>query len=83
LDEFYAEYAGLWRHSNELRYEVQGRLRTHLKLLGALATRRVTFTALRKGMRMGAVLSSSESFLRAHHESEARLAEAAQVVQAA
>ena len=77
LDEFYAEYAGLWRHANDVRYALRGRFRTHLELLGALALRKVTFTALRKGMRMGAVLSSSESFLRAHRESEGRLAEAA------
>ena len=76
LDEFYAEYAGLWKHTLDVRYQVEGRLKTHLGLLAALATRRVTFSAIRKGMRMGSVLSSSDSFLRAHRESESRLAEA-------
>ena len=76
LDEFYAEYAGLWRHALSVRYKVHGRLRTHLELIGALALRKVTFQALRKGMRMGSVLSSPETFLAAHQTSETRLADA-------
>ena len=81
LDEFYREYAGLWKHANDVRYQVNGRMKTHLGLIAALATRRVTFTAIRKGMRMGNVLSDPATFLRAHGESEARLAEAASLVQ--
>jgi radical SAM superfamily enzyme YgiQ (UPF0313 family) len=77
LDEFYREYAGLWKHAVDVRYKVEGRLKTHLGLLAAIATRRVTLTAIRKGMRMGNVLSDPATFLRAHGESEARLAEAA------
>jgi radical SAM superfamily enzyme YgiQ (UPF0313 family) len=77
LDEFYEEYAGLWKHAMDVRYKVEGRLRVNLGLAAAVATRRVTLTALRKGMRMGSVLSSPTSFLRAHGESEQRLAEAA------
>jgi radical SAM superfamily enzyme YgiQ (UPF0313 family) len=76
LDEFYAEYAGLWKHALDVRYQVEGKLKTHLGLIAALATRRVTFSAIRKGMRMGSVLSSPASFLRAHDESDARLAAA-------
>ena len=76
LDEFYREYAGLWKHAVEVRYRIQGRIKTHLALVAALATRRVTLTAIRKGMRMGNVLSNPESFLRAHRESEDRLADA-------
>jgi hypothetical protein len=60
-----------------VRYQVEGKLKTNLGLVAALATRRVTFTAIRKGMRMGSVLSDPKSFLRAHGESEARLADAA------
>ena len=77
LDEFYREYAGLWKHAMDVRYQIEGKLKTHLGLLAAIATRRVTLTAIRKGMRMGSVLSDPASFLRAHGESEARLAEAA------
>lgn len=75
LDEFYREYAGLWKHGMDVRYQIEGRLRTHLGLVAALATGRVTMTAIRKGMRMGSRLANPMSFLRAHQESEARLAE--------
>lgn len=76
LDEFYREYAGLWKHAMDVRYQIEGKLKTQLGLLAAIATRRVTLSAIRKGMRMGSVLSDPASFLRAHGESEARLAEA-------
>ena len=74
LHEFYQEYAGLWRHAVDVRYRVHGRIKTHLALAGAIATRRVTVSALRKGMRMGNVLGRPESFLRAHQDSSSRLA---------
>ncbi len=74
LHEFYREYAGLWAHAVDLRHRMHGRIRTHLNLVAALATRKVTFGALRKGMRMGSVLSRPASFLRAHEESPQRLA---------
>jgi radical SAM superfamily enzyme YgiQ (UPF0313 family) len=77
LDDFYREYAGLWKHATDVRYKLEGKIRTHLGLLAAIATGRVTITAIRKGMRMGNVLGDPNSFLRAHRESEARLAEAA------
>ena len=75
LDEFYAEYAGLWQHATSVRYKAHGRMRTHLELIAALAMRKVTFSALSKGMRMGSVLSRPSSFLRAHRDSDKRLAE--------
>jgi hopanoid C-3 methylase len=74
LDEFYRELAGLWAHTVDVRHRVHGRLRTHLDLVAALASGRVSFGALRKGMRMGSVLSRADSFLRAHRESGKRLA---------
>ena len=77
LEEFYREYAGLWQHAMDVRYQVEGKLKTNLGLLAAIATRKVTLTAIRKGMRMGSVLSDPASFMRAHDESAARLAEAA------
>ncbi|MFN7963418.1 MAG: radical SAM protein [Thermoanaerobaculia bacterium] len=83
LDEFYREYAGLWQHATEVRYRLHGRLRTQLELLAALATGRVTFTALRKGMRMGSVLARPRSFLKAHRSSPARLAAASQLLNVA
>ena len=43
-------------------------------LTGDLAMRRVTFSALRQGMRMGDILGRPESSLRAHQESDDRLA---------
>jgi len=73
LAEFYGELAALWAHTVDVRYRVHGRLRTHLELLAALAAGKVTFGALRKGMRMGSVLSRATSFLRAHRESSERL----------
>jgi radical SAM superfamily enzyme YgiQ (UPF0313 family) len=76
LHEFYSEYAGLWKYALDVRYRVEGRLKTHLGLVAALATRKVTLSAIRKGMRMGSVLSSPGSFLRAHRESESRIAAA-------
>ena len=76
LDEFYAEYASLWRHTVDVRYRTEGRVKTYLTLAAALATRKVTLSAMRKGMRMGNVLSSPDTFLRAHRESESRLAAA-------
>ena len=82
LHEFYAEYAGLWKHGTEVRYQREGKFRTYLLLAAALATRKVTFSAIRKGMRlgMGKVLSSPASFLRAHETSEERLAAAQELL---
>src|SRR5712692_5122810 len=65
LDEFYREYAGLWKHAVDVRYRIHGKIRTHLGLIAAIATGRVTITAIRKGMRMGNVLGDPNSFLRA------------------
>ncbi len=83
LDEFYAQYAGLWQHALDVRYKIHGRLRTHLDILAALATRRVTITAMRRGMRMGKFLSQPQNFLKGHSESPARLAEVAQLLKPA
>jgi len=76
LHDFYREYASLWKHAVDVRYRIEGKVKTHLGLLAALATRKVTLGAMRKGMRMGNVLSDPRSFLRAHDESASRLAEA-------
>jgi len=68
LDEFYAEYSGLWRHVLDVRYRLRGKARTYIQLGAALATRKVTFSAVRKGMNMAKVFSKPETFLRAHTE---------------
>ncbi len=75
LDEFYNEYAGLWRHAMQVRYEHRGRIRTNLKLLLALASGKVSLSAMKKGLRigMGSTLSRPDTFLRAHLESAERL----------
>ncbi len=77
LDEFYREYAGLWQHTLDTRYREQGRLTAYVGLLYALAARKVTLTAIRRGMRLGManMLSKPETFLRAHRESGARMKE--------
>jgi radical SAM superfamily enzyme YgiQ (UPF0313 family) len=83
IDEFYREYAGLWRHTLDVRYKLQGRMRVYAGLMLALASGAVTFTALRKGMRFGlSKLSDPDSFLRAHRESEQRLRDAERLLEA-
>ncbi len=72
LEEFYEEYSRLWRHVLEVRYRHRGKLRTYVSLGAALATRKVTLDAVRKGMNMAKVFSKPETFLRAHKESEVR-----------
>jgi radical SAM superfamily enzyme YgiQ (UPF0313 family) len=71
LEEFYAEYAALWRHVLEVRYRIRGKARTYFALGGALATGKVSLGAVRKGMNMARVFSRPETFLRAHRESPA------------
>ncbi|HUJ13913.1 MAG TPA: radical SAM protein [Thermoanaerobaculia bacterium] len=66
LEEFYDEYSRLWRHALEVRYHYRGKLKTYLQLGAALATRKVTFGAVRKGMNIAKVFSNPETFLRAH-----------------
>jgi hopanoid C-3 methylase len=66
LDEFYAEYSRLWRHALDVRYRMRGRMRTWVQLGAALATRKVTLRAVRKGMNIAKVFSKPETFLAAH-----------------
>ena len=70
LDQFYHEYTGLWRHVLDVRYKNKGKLKTYLQLGAALATRKVSMKALKKGMNMAKVFSKPETFLRAHQLSE-------------
>jgi radical SAM superfamily enzyme YgiQ (UPF0313 family) len=66
LEEFYAEYSGLWRHVLDVRYRHRGKVKTYLQLGAALLTRKVTFEAVRKGMNLASVFSRPETFLEAH-----------------
>lgn len=66
LEEFYDEYSRLWRHVLDVRYRLRGKARTYIQLGAALATRRVTLSAVRKGMNLAKVFSKPETFLRAH-----------------
>ncbi len=78
IDEFYRQYAGLWRHSLDVRYRLEGKLKTNFGLLMAVATGKVSVTGLRRGV-LGWITRACdpESFLTAHEGSAARLDEAA------
>jgi radical SAM superfamily enzyme YgiQ (UPF0313 family) len=66
LEDFYEEYSGLWRHALNVRYRHRGKFRTYFALGAALATRKVTLSAVRSGMNIAKVFSKPETFLRAH-----------------
>jgi radical SAM superfamily enzyme YgiQ (UPF0313 family) len=66
LNEFYAEYSRLWRHALDVRYQYKGKLKTYMQLGAALATRKVSLNAVRKGMNIAKVFSRPETFLEAH-----------------
>jgi radical SAM superfamily enzyme YgiQ (UPF0313 family) len=71
LEDFYAEYSKLWDWALQVRYKHRGKLATHAKLLGALATGKVTLKAVRQGMNIAKVFSDPETFLSGHRESAA------------
>ena len=75
LDQFYREYAGLWQHTLDTRFREQGRLAAYVGLLYAIASRKVTLTAMRRGMRLGManMLAKPDTFLRAHAQSSERM----------
>ncbi|MEE8524697.1 MAG: hypothetical protein V3T72_12255, partial [Thermoanaerobaculia bacterium] len=76
-EEFYAEYAGLWRHALETRLKRRGTVRTYAEMGLALATGKLTVAALKKGMNLSKRFSTAETFLKGHLASEQRLAEIA------
>ena len=73
LHEFYKEYCGLWAHALDVRFEIHGRLKSNLEILAALATRKVSIPAMRRGMRMGRTLSRPKRFYHGHEASIGRL----------
>jgi radical SAM superfamily enzyme YgiQ (UPF0313 family) len=68
LDEFYEEYSGLWRHALKVRYRHRGKVKTYVQLGAALATRKVTWGAVKKGMNLAKVFSDPGTFLAAHRD---------------
>ncbi len=66
LEEFYDEYAGLWRHVLDLRFQIKGKTKTYVQLAAALALGRVKWSSIQKGMNMAKVFSRPETFLAAH-----------------
>ena len=68
MDEFYEQYSSMWRHVLDLRYKTKGKVKTYVQLGAALATGKVSFSAVRKGMNIAKVFSKPQTFLRAHDE---------------
>ncbi len=66
MEEFYAEYSRLWRHTLDVRYRHRGKLRTYMQLGAALATGKVSLNNVRRGLGMAKTFSKPETFLRAH-----------------
>jgi len=66
LEEFYEEYSALWRHVVAERFRHRGRARTYFQLAGALASGKVSWGAVKKGMNIAQVFSKPETFLEAH-----------------
>lgn len=71
LEEFYAEYSGLWRHVLDVRYRHRGKMRTYVALGAALVTGKVSPAALHRGMNIAKVFSKPETFLDAHRREPA------------
>ncbi|HEX3580381.1 MAG TPA: radical SAM protein, partial [Thermoanaerobaculia bacterium] len=68
IEEFYEEYSRLWRHVLNVRYQYKGKMKTYFQLGAALATRKVTLSAVKKGMNIAKVFSRPETFLKAHKD---------------
>jgi hypothetical protein len=68
IEEFYEQYSGLWRHALDVRYRYRGKMKTYIQLGAALATRKVTLSAVKKGMNIAKVFSRPETFLKAHKD---------------
>ena len=66
LEEFYREFSDLWKWTLEVRYRERGKAQTYLGMAAALATGKVSLSAIRKGMNIAKVFSKPETFLEAH-----------------
>ncbi|MCX6374872.1 MAG: hypothetical protein NTU88_02320, partial [Armatimonadetes bacterium] len=68
LERFYAEYAGLWRHTYDLRCREKGYMKTQLGMEAAVASGKVSFSADRRGMMIGKHMGRPERYLAAHRD---------------
>jgi radical SAM superfamily enzyme YgiQ (UPF0313 family) len=68
LDEFYQEYSALWQHALDVRYKHRGKLRTYVQLAAAVATGKVAFKELNRGLGMAKTFTKPDTFLRAHQD---------------
>ena len=69
------DYSRLWRWALHVRYKNRGKLNTYMQMVAALAMRRVTFSAVRKGMNLAKVFSKPKTFMIGHHKSSTEQAE--------
>ncbi len=74
LEQFYAEFAGLWKHSLEVRYHYRGKYRMYLQAVAALLLGRVSLADMRRGWNMAQLMGQPDHYLLQHHESAAKLA---------
>jgi len=70
LEEFYEEYARLWRHVLYIRYRERGKVRTYVQFGAALATGKVSWGAVKRGMNLAGVFSRPETFLQDHRDDD-------------
>lgn len=66
IEEFYAEYAGLWRGALQLRRRLQGGVSGILRTACRIAAGKIRPGDLRTAAEVGKALSVPETFLRAH-----------------
>ena len=74
LEDFYAEFAGLWKHSLEVRYRYRGKYRLYLQAVAALLLGKVKMSDLKRGFNMAELMGRPDHYLQQHHESAAKLA---------
>ncbi len=68
LADFYDEFSRLWRWLMEVRFKHRSKTMFYAKLAAAVATRKVTFKSLRKGMNLASAFSKPDAFLNRHRE---------------
>lgn len=68
LEQFYAEYARLWKHVLDLRYQRRGYLKTHVGMVAAAATGKVPLSMLRRGLIISKRMCRTDRYLDAHRK---------------
>jgi len=66
LDEFYEEYANLWKWALEVRFKHRGKLNFYKQMVAAVLSGKVSMRAVRKGMNLAKVFSDPDTFLEGH-----------------